>query len=116
MQAEMLPVERPLLSKQLELLDDVLAQGIAPHKVSTQSSSFTSILGRVYRSGVVAEFRRRARETRWLGARRRRRDATHKSHVPAGLTGRCSTRRPDAIKKEEEEVQEEAFKLEEQQY
>ena len=28
----MLPVERPLLSKQLELLDDVLAQGIAPHK------------------------------------------------------------------------------------
>jgi dynein heavy chain len=32
MQAEMLPVERPLLSKQLELLDDVLAQGIAPHK------------------------------------------------------------------------------------
>ena len=46
MQAEMLPVERPLLSKQLELLDDVLAQGIAPHKVSTQSSSFTSIRGR----------------------------------------------------------------------
>ena len=32
MQSEMLPVERPLLSKQLELLDDVLAQGIAPHK------------------------------------------------------------------------------------
>jgi hypothetical protein len=46
MQSEMLPVERPLLSKQLELLDDVLAQGIAPHKVSTQSSSFTSIRGR----------------------------------------------------------------------
>ena len=32
MQSEMLPVERPLLSKQLELLDDVLAQGIAPHQ------------------------------------------------------------------------------------
>ena len=46
MQAEMLPVERPLLSKQLELLDDVLAQGIAPHKVSPPSSSFTSIRGR----------------------------------------------------------------------
>ena len=42
----MLPVERPLLSKQLELLDDVLAQGIAPHKVSPPSSSFTSIRGR----------------------------------------------------------------------
>ena len=51
MQSEMLPVERPLLSKQLELLDDVLAQGIAPHKVSTPS--FPSI--RVYRSAVAAE-------------------------------------------------------------
>ena len=36
MQQEMLPVERPLLTRQLELLDDVLAQGIAPHKELTE--------------------------------------------------------------------------------
>ena len=84
MQSEMLPVERPLLSKQLELLDDVLAQGIAPHKVSTQR--FTSI--RVYRSEAAAPSSRDA------VARRRRRDATHKSpHRTCSRTPCPTTRR-----------------------
>ena len=102
MQSEMLPVERPLLSKQLELLDDVLARGIAPHKVSTQS--FTSI--RVYRSAVAGPSSRDAV------------DATPHTNldVPAGLARGRPARRPDAKEEEEEEVQEEAFKLEEQQH
>ena len=42
MQSEMLPVERPLLSKQLELLDDVLAQGIAPSQGTDSEFYFDS--------------------------------------------------------------------------
>ena len=103
MQSEMLPVERPLLSKQLELLDDVLAQGIAPHKVSPQS--FPSI--RVYRSAVAAPSSRDATPST-------RRD-TQITRPHTGLARGRPARR-DAIKKEEEEVQEEAFKLEEQQH
>ena len=130
----MLPVERPLLSKQLELLDDVLAQGIAPHKVSPPSSSFTSIRGRVGRSEAAAPSSRdaaargvaMASPRTHLCWKRRRRDATHKSRwyseirispvdVPAGLARGRPARR-DALEEEEEEVQEETFELEEQQH
>ena len=130
----MLPVERPLLSKQLELLDDVLAQGIAPHKVSPPSSSFTSIRGRSRsergvslwirsrgslggrggsgsRDGVPAD----ASLLETPSTRRSTQISISPVDVPAGLArGRRSRR--DAVEKEEEEVQEEAPQLEEQQH